>query len=47
VEACICYQGYCSVVFKRLRVKLGLMSAMEIKHHHKMKKELKGFAKGT
>ena len=47
MKACICYQGSYSVVFKRLRVKLGQTSAIEIKHQHKMKKMLNENFKGN
>jgi hypothetical protein len=36
VEDCICYQKSYSVGFKWLHIKLGLTSAIEIKHEHMM-----------
>ena len=36
MEDCICYQTSYSLGFKRFHIKLGLTSAIEIKHQHMM-----------
>ena len=45
VEECICYQRSDGLGFKWFHIKLGLTSAIEIKHQHMIKKELNGICK--